>query len=795
MKTRYLFIAIASLSMIVTACAKQELAFDAASQGAKQTFKATFENYKTTFDDQTGAVAWAVGDAIKFIWAGGESLSDPLTADDIKDGSAMFHGEPARTDSLYTVYPSSIVVDTYVSNGHMLVNFPDVQDGQFAHANISSSKYLDNHFTFQNVGALLKFAVPEGVARVVISGNGPNPLAAKVKLGFPEGIISYAGYVAGSGVNEITVNVNGAGTYYAAVIPENQQGLYVSMFDSAGQLVGEKQTFKDIEIARGQVKLLGTLPETKLTDKYFVKPDACGKGDGSSWDDAADFATFSHDYAANEDFDNLNIHFAAGTYLFENQSGFALNQAKTLKFIGGYPAEATGESLNGRNPEANPTVFDGNHLGRILVVSKGSYVYDGITFQNAYRTASADNGSALILQGCGDQTVRNCKFLNNENAKAHGGALRITASKAAKIILENNLFEGNKAFGNGGVAYYNSGILHSKNNKYYRNQSLKAGSEGKVVTEGGGGAYQIASAVTATFEGDHFYLNNALKASSSAVYVGDGSSGSTAIAYDLRFHKCVFEGNRAYSRGTVRTAGATGKVYYNACAFVRDTVNQVASAVQSNCKTVIHNCTFYSNINREAGDPVTASNIYYSTDALISNTSIRLSGSSSVAIRAVGGTNSVIVNSIAFNGQTGADIVMTSGKKLFSYGHNILGTAGTEVISGTGFELKDAEHADYTYLYNAKTQPWKLDPGYVGSPHWVLKWTAWPDPGKPEGYELCTPARVEEAIDAFDKATSMGVKDWLNELGYLNKDQRGTTRSSETIWPGSYDNSASSTLE
>lgn len=790
MKTRNLFIAIASLSMIVTACAKQELAFDAASQGAKQTFKATFENYKTTFDDQTGAVAWAIGDAIKFIWAGGESLSDPLTAADITGGAATFHGEPARTDSLYTVYPSSIVVDTYVANEHMLVNFPDVQDGQFAHANISSSKYLNGHFVFQNVGALLKFAVPEGVTRVVISGNGPNPLVAKVKLGFPQGNISYAGYVAGSGVNEITVNVNGAGTYYAAVIPENQQGLYVSMFDSADQLIGEKQTFKDIEIARGQVKLLGTLPETRLTDKYFIKAEACGDGDGSSWDNAADLAKFKEDYAT-AGFDNMNVHIAAGTYLFESQAGFTLDKNKTFRFIGGYPADATGESLNGRNPEAYPTVFDGNKTGRILVVSSGSYAYDGITFQNACRTEKADNGSALIFQACGDQTVRNCKFLNNENTKAHGGALRITASKTATIILENNLFEGNKAFANGGVAYYNSGILHSKNNKYYRNESLNAKDDGSVMSEGGGGAFQIAEAVTATFEGDHFLRNKALTACSSAIYVGTGTSSNT-LEYDLRFHKCVFESNRAHNRGTVRTVGTAGKVYYNACSFVRDTVRQYASAIQSNCKAVIHNCTFYSNLNNDATG---ASNIYYSTDALISNTSIRLSGNSSVAIRAAGGLNSVIVNSIAFNGQTGADIVMTSGKKLFSYGHNILGTAGTEVISGTGFELKDAEHADYTYLYNAKTQPWKLDPGYVGSPHWVLKWTKWPAPGKPDGYELCTPARVEAAIDAFDKATSMGVKAWLNELGYLNKDQRGTTRSSETIWPGSYDNSASSTLE
>lgn len=790
MKTRNLFIAIASLSMIVTACAKQELAFDAASQGAKQTFKATFENYKTTFDDQTGAVAWAVGDAIKFIWAGGESPSDPLTADDIKDGEATFHGKPARTDSLYTVYPSSIVVDTYVSNEHMLVNFPDVQDGQFAHANISSSKYLNGHFVFQNVGALLKFAVPEGVARVVISGNGPNPLVAKVKVGFPEGIISYAGYVAGSGVNEITVNVDGAGTYYAAVIPENQQGLYVSMFNSSDELVGEKQTFKDIEITRGQVKLLGTLPETKLTDKYFIKPEACGTGDGSSWDNAADLAKFKEDYAK-AGFDNMNVHIAAGTYLFEDQSGFALNQAKTLKFIGGYPAEATGESLNGRNPEANPTVFDGNHLGRILVVTKGSYTYDGITFQNAKRT-SGDTGSALVMQGCGGQTVRNCKFLNNENTKAHGGALRIVASKDATVILENNLFEGNKAFGNGGVAYYSSGILHSKNNKYYRNQALKAGSDGKAVTEGGGGAYQIAAAVTATFEGDHFYGNKALKASSSAVYVGDGNSGTTSIAYDLRFHKCVFEANRADSRGAVRTVGSTGKVYYNACAFVRDTVQTVASAVQSNCKTVIHNCTFFANNNRVGSD---ASNIYYSTDALISNTSIRLGGDSAVGIRAVGGTESVIVNSIIYNALSGNDIAMTSGKTLYSYGHNVIGTAGTTPISGTGYVLENENHTDYTYCYNKDSQPWKLDPSYIGSPYWVLKWTEWPAPGKPEGYELCTPARVEAAIDAFDTATSMDAKVWLKELGYLNKDQRGTTRSSETIWPGSYDNSASSTLE
>jgi len=778
--------------MIAAACSKQEMALETPSHKASQSFAASFENYKTTFNTETGAVAWAVGDDVKLAWRPDECVSEALTSADIKEsGAAVFYAEPAKTDTLFAVYPSSITVDSYKYNDFLKITIPDVQDGQFAHANVSAAKYIDNKFAFQNAGALLKFTVPAGVKKVIISSFSENALVGKINIGFPEGVISYNGVISGTGKSQITVNVEGEGTYYAAVVPGTHKGIYVSMYDAASTLVGEKQTFKDVEISRGQVKLLGTLPETKLTDKYFVKVDGAGTKDGSSWDNAADLAAMKTAYSAGS-LDKKNVYLAAGSYLFETQSGFALNTAYNIKFFGGFPADASGEALDGRDIEANKTIFDGNRMGRILIVTKGEYTYDGITFYRAYRSGTIDDGSALILQGCGNQIIRNCTFLNNENAVKNGGAIRLKAASTSTVLMENCFLQGNIAKADGGAILYESGIFISRNNKYYRNQSLMCGDGDVAVVEGGGGAIHVNAALTATFSGDHFYMNKALKASASAVYVGNNTSNNT-WAYDLRFTNCVFEGNRADSRGAVRTSGSTGKVYYNACAFVKDTVNTVASAIQANTKIAIHNCTFYQNINRSSSN---ACNIYYSTDALISNTSIRLGGDSSVGIRATGGLNSAIVNTQIYNGLKGAAIVLTSGKKLYSYGHNILGTAGTTVItdSGSGYSLKDADHTDYTYCYNATTQPWKLDPQYIGNPYWVLKWNAWPAPGKPAGYELCTPARVETAIDAFDTATSMDVKTWLNEIGYLNKDQRGTTRSATAIWPGSYDNSATVTL-
>ena len=58
--------------------------------------------------------------------------------------------------------------------------------------------------------------------------------------------------------------------------------------------------------------------------------------------------------------------------------------------------------------------------------------------------------------------------------------------------------------------------------------------------------------------------------------------------------------------------------------------------------------------------------------------------------------------------------------------------------------------------------------------------------GTTKGFAFDTPAKVLEAIQAFDTANpSAGVATWLN--GAYLKDALGTTRKTEGCWPGAYE--------
>lgn len=789
---KYFVILAALVAAAAVSCTKNELTGPETGIKNYRVFAAEFgDQTKTALNDATGAVSWAEGDAIKIFWNASDVqqnvVSEALTAEGAAETPVKFMAEAEPEGNTYAVYPSSVAP---VINGFLEIPIPAVQTGVFADANILVAKWVDGKFVFRNVCGFLQFSVPEGVTKVVWTGDCVTPLAGSIKVGFPSNI-SLNGLASGSESNEITVNVSGAGTYYAAVAPGKYESLYVAMYNG-DELVGEKQTFNAVEVARCQVKKMGAMPTTLLTDGYFASPAGAGSKDGSSWDNAADVAALRAALAS-ANADGKKFYLAAGTYNWT--ADLSLGVAGTFAIYGGYPADATGKSLSGRNPETNKTILDAGGTKRIFVVTKPSVTFDGLTLQNAKRTGTADAGSALILQGAGNTTINNCVFRNNVNESGRGGAMRIAMGETVVIKITNSVFEYNQAtgaattgtVGDGGAIVMTGGILISRNNTYFKNVSTYA------ATEGGGGAIQIEPAsgktLTAEFDGDLFDRNTALKSTGSAVY----ASGSGT--YVIKFNNCAFMHNRASSRGCVRSknTAAANKLMFNACSFAADTVAQYGSAIHSQSYTAIHNCAFYSNINTSATG---ASNIYFSANTLISNTSIRLGGNSSVGIREVGGVGSIVVNNIVTNTLSGADLDIASGKSITSYGHNLFGTSGTDAVNAVGtYTVEDpVNHADYCYLYNKDTQPWRILPDWYGAPNYVLKWTEWPAPGKPEDYELCTPARVEAAIDQFDVNTSMGVKAWLNELGALNTDRRGTARSTTAIWPGSYDNSATASL-
>ena len=164
---KYFIISVAALTVFV-ACNQNEKDFDKESatepviETVQMTFRAATEDSptKTTLNEGTGSVSWAVGDAVKFVYeldkTPGYITSDALAAEDIDgEGVATFTASVpaafAMTEDdyinaggsslhLYAVSPASIEID-YETATSFYLTVPTVQDGTFENASIAVAKW------------------------------------------------------------------------------------------------------------------------------------------------------------------------------------------------------------------------------------------------------------------------------------------------------------------------------------------------------------------------------------------------------------------------------------------------------------------------------------------------------------------------------------------------------------------------------------------------------------------------------------------------------------------------------
>ena len=526
MKKNFIMIALASVLMMPVSCTKNEMDAPQGPDAGELTFVAYAEggDSKTTLNEEDGSVAWAVGDQIKFDYelekVAGESVkSTVLTDGDINEGAATFKASlpqafamstkeyEGESRDMYVAYPASIETD-YSSASEYLVTVPAEQDGTFTNASIALAKWDPENPTaplqFYNFCGLLQIEIADEAARKIVLTSSTD-IAGKMSVGFGTGVPVVKDSKNAVPVKEITVNVDGAGTYYVAVLPGELEDIYVAIYDEADALIGDRTANNAIPVDRRQIRKLGTIG-TGFSDRYFVKTTAAGNGDGSSWDNAADLTGLKALVATN---DVKKVYVAAGTYTFSGNFGSNADAAANFSVYGGYPSDATGLSLAGRDIVNNATVFDGGHTEtttadkRIWVIQKGTFLFNGITFQNAYRATKADIGSAVILEGPVNVTFTDCVFQNNTNlqtpseGKLGGGALRLASSSVS--VFNNCKFLNNTTDYDGGAVYVSSTADATFNNCEF---------SGNSATHDGGAVYQTATA-TATFNGCEFYSNNA----------------------------------------------------------------------------------------------------------------------------------------------------------------------------------------------------------------------------------------------------------------------------------------------
>lgn len=794
-----------------------EVTFDVS---AKTSQSAEVQNVSTKTEiKEDGTVLWSVGDKVSVFYEvngeTGSSESEALVADNIKaDGSAsitvkvptaftleQFEG----TRSLSAVYPfdaSAAYVD-----GKINVSAPEVQDGTFAHASLSVAEWTgSNSLTFENQCGLLRIEAEDAAV-------------SKITLKSADADI-------------VTLNVSGAGTYYAAVAPSTLEGFSVVLTDAEGEELAKKVTTNSLVVEKGHVLPLGKV--VGFDDRFYVSAEAKGRKDGSNWDNAAGLTELKALLAKGT---VMNVYMSAGTYSVEDA---LVSEAEGADFSvsGGYPAGAKGASLKARDAKANVTIFDGGGKSQIWLTKKGNVLFDGLTFQNGF--SAKDNGGALVFNGTGvTGKVVDCSFIgnkvtdgNNNTKGLSGGAIHVFE---AKVTVENSSFS--KNYGrNGGSLFTNNAKaeLTVKGSTFTEDYTLNTGgsinnSNGTQIIEnctftgcynlgGTGGAIHVngASAVqtlkNCVFNACEANRNNSYtkvdnKACGGAISVQnayldvagctfDGNMGSAGSAMLLqsgdglvRVTDCVFKNNKGASRGLIQTNGKA-VLFMNNCQIFDNTMrtNQWGTVIHGANPSVVcmNNCSIYNNLNLEKDltDPRNNKPVCLNNDGylLIANTSVI--GNNALALCRMNNDGGVTCgwydNCVLENEHKTAPVFLKAAATSVILHHDIIGGAKVADSDGTWLEKNKVEFDPKSSFCNGSS--FDSSKGY-----W--KWN-----GPSASFTKAKEADIVTSLKAIDSnngntrlkgAFAPKFVEWVESLGGFNKDQLGTARTTSGTWPGS----------
>lgn len=786
-----------------------EVTFDVS---AKTNQSAEVQNVSTKTEiKEDGTVLWSVGDKVSVFYEvngeTGSSESEALVAENIKaDGSAsitvkvptaftlaQFEG----TRSLTAVYPfdaSAAYVD-----GKINVSAPEVQDGTFAHASLSVAEWTgSNSLVFENQCGLLRIEAEDAAV-------------SKITLKSADADI-------------VTLNVSGAGTYYAAVAPSTLEGFSVVLTDAEGEELAKKVSAKTLVVEKGHVLPLGKV--VGFDDRFYVSAEAKGRKDGSNWDNAAGLTELKGLLAKGV---VMNVYMSAGTY---SVTDALVSEADGADFsvYGGYPAGAKGASLKARDAKANATIFDGGGKSQIWLTKKGNVLFDGLSFQNGF--SAKDNGGALVFNGTGvTGNVVDCVFEGNKVADGTNGTQYLSGGAIhvfeAKVTVENSSFS--KNYGrNGGSLFTNNAKaeLTVKDCTFTEDYALNTGgsinnSNGTQMIEnctftgcynldGAGGAIHIngASAVqtlkNCVFNACEANRNNSYlkvdnKACGGAISVQnanldisgctfDGNMGSAGSAMLLqsgdglvRVTDCVFKNNKGASRGLIQTNGKA-VLFMNNCQIYDNTMrtNQWGTVIHGGNPSVVcmNNCSIHNNVSQQAGGTSVCLNNDGFT-VVVNTTVVGVNAKSLCRSNNSNGLFSLYDNCLLANKLDNGIVFFKEKNSSVKLNHDIIGPKATDTDGAWLVKTNVVVDGELSFCNGSSFDSSK---GY-----W--KWN-----GPSASFTKTTESAIVDRIKALDSnngntrlngAFAPKFVEWVESLGGFNKDQLGTTRTTSGTWPGS----------
>lgn len=786
-----------------------EVTFDVS---AKTNQSAEVQNVSTKTEiKEDGTVLWSVGDKVSVFYEvngeTGSSESEALTAENIKaDGSASITVKvPAAftleqfegTRSLSAVYPfdaSAAYVD-----GKINVSAPMVQDGTFAHASLSVAEWTgSNSLVFENQCGLLRIEAEDAAV-------------SKITLKSADADI-------------VTLNVSGAGTYYAAVAPSTLEGFSVVLTDAEGEELAKKVSAKSLVVEKGHVLPLGKV--VGFDDRFYVSAEAKGRKDGSNWDNAAGLTELKGLLAKGV---VMNVYMSAGTY---SVTDALVSEADGADFsvYGGYPAGAKGASLKARDAKANATIFDGGGKSQIWLTKKGNVLFDGLSFQNGF--SAKDNGGALVFNGTGvTGKILDCSFIGNKVTDGTNGTQYLSGGAIhvfeAKVTVENSSFS--KNYGrNGGSLFTNNAKaeLTVKGCTFSEDYALNTGgsinnSNGTQMIEnctftgcynldGAGGAIHIngASAVqtlkNCVFNACEANRNNSYlkvdnKACGGAISVQnanldisgctfDGNMGSAGSAMLLqsgdglvRVTDCVFKNNKGASRGLIQTNGKA-VLFMNNCQIYDNTMrtNQWGTVIHGGNPSVVcmNNCSIHNNVSQQAGGTSVCLNNDGFT-VVVNTTVVGVNAKSLCRSNNSNGLFSLYDNCLLANKLDNGIVFFKEKNSSVKLNHDIIGPKATDTDGAWLVKTNVVVDGELSFCNGSSFDSSK---GY-----W--KWN-----GPSASFTKTTESAIVDRIKALDSnngntrlngAFAPKFVEWVESLGGFNKDQLGTTRTTSGTWPGS----------
>ena len=786
-----------------------EVTFDVSAK-TNQSAEVQNVSTKTEIKDD-GTVLWSVGDKVSVFYEvngeTGSSESEALVAENIKaDGSASITVKvPAAftleqfegTRSLTAVYPfdaSAAYVD-----GKINVSAPMVQDGTFAHASLSVAEWTgSNSLVFENQCGLFWIeAVDAAVSKITLKS---------------------------ADADIVTLNVSGAGTYYAAVAPSTLEGFSVVLTDAEGEELAKKVTTKSLVVEKGHVLPLGKV--VGFDDRFYVSAEAKGRKDGSNWDNAAGLTELKGLLAKGA---VMNVYMSAGTY---SVTDALVSEADGADFsvYGGYPAGAKGASLKARDAKANATIFDGGGKSQIWLTKKGNVLFDGLSFQNGF--SAKDNGGALVFNGTGvTGKILDCSFIGNKVTDGTNGTQYLSGGAIhvfeAKVTVENSSFS--KNYGrNGGSLFTNNAKaeLTVKGCTFTEDYALNTGgsinnSNGTQMIEnctftgcynldGAGGAIHIngASAVqtlkNCVFNACEANRNNSYlkvdnKACGGAISVQnanldisgctfDGNMGSAGSAMLLqsgdglvRVTDCVFKNNKGASRGLIQTNGKA-VLFMNNCQIYDNTMrtNQWGTVIHGGNPSVVcmNNCSIHNNVSQQAGGTSVCLNNDGFT-VVVNTTVVGVNAKSLCRSNNSNGLFSLYDNCLLANKLDNGIVFFKEKNSSVKLNHDIIGPKATDTDGAWLVKTNVVVDGELSFCNGSSFDSSK---GY-----W--KWN-----GPSASFTKTTESAIVDRIKALDSnngntrlngAFAPKFVEWVESLGGFNKDQLGTTRTTSGTWPGS----------